>query len=107
MAFDPVSYAMGAKSGGGGGGSGGGVLVVHINEQGVFDKTWQEIFDSDYPVAHISMSEGVKHFAPIVDVEARDSYYYVYLRMYNQTSSGNTMTFLTDSANGYPEYNEG
>lgn len=26
--------------------AGGGVLIVHINEQGVLDKTWQEIYDA-------------------------------------------------------------
>ena len=45
MGFDPVSFAMGAKSGGGGGGSGGGVLVVH-DVEGTLDKTWQEICDA-------------------------------------------------------------
>ena len=43
MGFDPVSYAMGAKSGGGG--SGGGVLVVTDGDESL-DKTWQEISDA-------------------------------------------------------------
>lgn len=45
MPFDPVSYAMGAKSAGGG--SGGGVLVVHLAPDGdywVCDKTATEIW---------------------------------------------------------------
>ena len=47
MGFDPVSYAMGAKSGGGGGSGGGGVLVVHADaDTGALDKTWQEIHDA-------------------------------------------------------------
>ena len=50
MSFDPVSYAMGAKSGGGGG-SGGGVLIVTVTTEGsnrIMDKTWQEIHDALY-----------------------------------------------------------
>lgn len=35
-----------AFGGGGGGSSGGGVLVVHQDEYGTLDKTWQEIHDA-------------------------------------------------------------
>lgn len=51
MGFDPVSYAMGAKSGGGGGSTGGGVLIVTVTTEGsnrIMDKTWQEIHDALY-----------------------------------------------------------
>lgn len=48
MGFDPVSYAMGAKSGGGGGGSGGGGgFIIPMNrETGQAEVTVQEIIDA-------------------------------------------------------------
>lgn len=45
MGFDPVSFAMGAKSGSGGGGStGGGVLMIEYDEElSSLNKTFREV----------------------------------------------------------------
>ena len=45
-----IAKAIGGGSGGGGGSSGGGVLVVHEDENGTLDKTWQEIHDAAFSI---------------------------------------------------------
>ena len=105
MGFDPVSYAMGAKSGGGGG-SGGGVLVVHADEQTMtLDKTWQEIHDADIAVVTIENdSIATKMWYDVLSVSAPSpgvTKYSVSMITYNQGTS-TVVSFKTDSADGYP-----
>ena len=96
MAFDPVSFAMGAKSGGGG--SSGGVLVVGLDMQTMtLDKTWQEIVDAGFAV--LPYSE---------DGETTVIFY-----LYSYTNNGSSygvvfkqqaieLTCAATSADGYP-----
>lgn len=89
-------------------GSGGGVLVVHANESGALDKTWQEMADA--------VEAGIVctfHFGEIVSdngltvwyltgIFAGDGEYGVAV-----SNSGDTVTFIADSASGYPVVENG
>ena len=70
---------------------GSGILLVGGTFEGL-DKTWQEIFDADLPIA-CWVDEETKEFALILSVYVADGVYYVEI-------SNNTYT--TDSADGYP-----
>lgn len=95
QAFNPVTVKAG-------GGSGGGVLVVSADlETMTLDKTWQEIFDADYPVITVLTGENDKVFLLItevlVDTEFEPATYLV-----NAGIVGNNSQFIADSADGYP-----
>ena len=103
MGFDPVSFAMGAKSGSGGGGStGGGVLVVHADfDTSALDHTWQEINDADFAV--LKFGVGFTGVAPAVYIEAYDESEYVVI--FADIAIGGTITYYQStatSADGYP-----
>lgn len=83
---------------GGGSSSGSGVLAVSISEQGVMDKTWQEIHDADFAAAKIYFSGEVTgaSFMPlqVVHLLDVDDPYRVYV--------DESRYAATDSASGYP-----
>lgn len=87
---------------GGGGGGGGGALVVHADENGVLDKTWQEI--SDAGVALINFERNCGILASIETPSRPGDNYGVTFAMFLFDGSGfdDPLTFATDSANGYP-----
>lgn len=75
----------------------GGVLVVGADMQtGALDKTWQEIFDADFPVLD-TRDEYSHNWTPISDAGIDNGTYYVLVGM-----GGSQVQFTTDSANGYP-----
>lgn len=75
----------------------GGVLVVGADMQtGALDKTWQEIFDADFPVLD-TRDEYNHNWTPISDAGIDNGTYYVLVGM-----GGSQVQFTTDSANGYP-----
>lgn len=77
-------------------GGGGGVLVVHANESGVLDKTWQEIYDAGFCVAELHGELG-KEFNPVLNIEHEED---EFLAIFN---GGETFhVFSSDSADGYP-----
>ena len=84
-----------------GGGSGGGVLVVNVTTEGqttTLDKTWQEIFDSDFPVV-VGTYEDAKWWAVPVEVSFNTSTYVVDI--------GNSQRFECEAADGYPSMTQG
>ncbi len=115
MGFDPVSYAMGAKSGGGGG-SGGGVLVVHVvydqqTEIATLDKTWQEIADAECVVIRWSANYDPDveiGYENVISITSGNSNYDVVSFTANITNFGDESCtpYLTyyraSSADGYP-----
>ena len=94
------------KAGGGGGGSGALVVTASFGDAGVvLDKTWQEIFDA--------ATAGVPIIMRDEPTETSASYGYLFasastfasVYSVQATSSGSTITFTTDSADGYPVLN--
>ncbi len=83
--------------------AGGGVLVVHTNDEGVLDKTWQEIHDAD--VCFLSTSnESIKQFAYIVMIrQGDDNTYIVY---FFSPNGDNPITFISSSPDDYPTIRE-
>ena len=84
----------------GGGSGGGGVLVVNRLTVGdgddtsyVLDKTWQEIYDADYPVINSRVTNG-KSFMLVNDVFESAGVYYVEDDVAN--------TYAANTANDYP-----
>lgn len=63
--------------GGSGGGSGGGVLVVNVTEDGVCDKTWQEIHDAFVSTGVVFSIDGTLKACDEVGLYARTQNYYV------------------------------
>ena len=98
MALGTEIALIKALGGNDGGGSGGGVLVVHQSgndlEGYTLDKTWQEIFDADYPILVLE-SEYEKEYLLISNVlmEAEQSYIVVV----------SNDAYGTTSADGYPQ----
>jgi hypothetical protein len=85
-----------------GGGAGGGVLVVHYDENGVLDKTWQEIHDAvvagQFIVIQSENDDGI-FWNYISSVESSSDYYSVFVFWPGPLS---TSELSTDSPTGYP-----
>ena len=82
----------------GGGGSGGGVLVVN-DVDGTLDKTWQEIYESDFAVL-IYKDSGGKETYMLGDMIADSGEYDV--NFISTNSPDGRFSYSTDSASGYP-----
>ena len=81
---------------GGGSSSGSGVLVVHQNaETGALDKTWQQIHDADFAVIHY-VRDGVSAVAFASGSGEYGSSYVI------AAMGGDDLTFVAESADGYP-----
>ena len=106
-----IKTLAGSGGGGGGGGSsGGGVLVVHGDENGVLDKTWQEIYDASnlgvvvLPIpggGEILYLDSVIHNPPIGQVHETWSILFIGIQ------SQNTFVFEAESADSYPHAQAG
>lgn len=84
-----------AGQSGGGGSSGGGVLVLHQDENGALDKTWQQIHDALLSGgAAIAYSDQEVRVIDHAAYNERADYYYV-------EASSNSF-FKTADADGYP-----
>ena len=105
MSFDPISYAMGAKSGGGGG-SGGGVLVVH-DVDGTLDKTVAEIAAADFAVivnGDLSAGEDNAHMPIIILSYDNGEYEVGALTWYKAGNTASLRSYYAESENDYPVY---
>lgn len=101
-----VESGTGTLSWASGGGGGSGALVVTVGGLDfTLDKTWQEIFDAATAGAPIIIRDE--------PTETEVSYGYIFTSVSTFAStytvqalfSGNTFTFTTDSADGYPVLN--
>lgn len=101
MTTGEVIALIKAFGGSGGGSSGGGVLVVHY-ENGVLDKTWQEIHDAvasgQFVVIQSENDDGI--FWNYISSVESDSNYYMVIVFW--TGTGNTGELGTNSPTGYP-----
>ena len=98
-----------AKSeGGGGGSSGGNVLVVNADDATMtLDKTWSEITTADFAVLKMPVSETTQ-IAPIGGFYSDESLDVYQIYFVSHEPDGNvTITFETNTENGYPVYNDG
>ena len=84
----------------GGGGGGGGVLVVHPDENGVLDKTWQEIYDAGFSVLELSF--GGRSYGILAQIAESGGDYAVIFATLGQSMS--PRIYVANSANGYPVY---
>ena len=85
--------------------AGGGVLIVNVDDNSTFDKTWQEIYDSDFAIilSGGEYSEGgyYKGYNFVCNKYFDDGEYGIEAFIpFNSTVE----TYVTDSANGYPRY---
>lgn len=81
------------------GGSGGGVLVVHVDEEGALDKTWNEINAADVAFIVYSGSEDGETLHSrefVVNTSEVDGAYQVI------AFSTRRLTYVTNTADGYP-----
>lgn len=101
-----------AENGGSGGGSGGGggssgTMVVHANQTGTLDKTWQEIFDAMANGTSVYIGGAgeteVRYSVLVISALNDDGVYYLDIFDFSAGSSSNS-AFATDSADGYPVY---
>lgn len=86
--------------------AGGGTLVVHADENSVLDKTWQEIHDAAKTsvVVLIDVMEGLGVFPFYLTQAASKNG--AYAALFRGGPTGSLVTFVADSANGYPAYVE-
>lgn len=105
MTTGEVIALIKAFGGSGGGSSGGGVLVVHQDENGVLDKTWQEIHDAGVSVLLVNVDSKV-YVNHCMDIDSHGSAWSVLYA--NTERDGTTFTshYVASSANGYPVYTE-
>lgn len=92
-----------AFGGGGGGSSGGGVLVVHETVSDMthtLDKTWQEIVDAGFAVLYIVTRIGTDVYA-LYHFGIDSGLYEIWFN-----GQQGLFTYSTDSATGYPSYEE-
>jgi hypothetical protein len=87
------------KAFGGGGSSGGGVLVVDADSNYALNKTYKEITDAVISVMRINNGDGNYSFQQLKNFgyDEHDGYYVTY--------GGDS--FVTDSENGYPAFDDG
>lgn len=98
-----------AENGGGGGGGGSsGTMIVHTDQTGTLDKTWQEIFDAMANGTSVyiggASETAVRYSALVISAVNDDGFYYLDIFDFTANSSSDS-AFATDSADGYPVYN--
>lgn len=94
-------------NGAGGGGSGGGFLKVGMDAQtGTLDKTWKEIDTAVKAGYYVSLVSEEPNTAQLC---LSNTYYATGIGQYGVVgiASGNEVTFITDSENGYPVLSQG
>lgn len=93
------------------GAGGGGALVIHENESGELDRTWQEIHDA-ISAGQICISlysadneqQTVAQTLYVTDAVREGSSYYVRVCSVDLAGSLTVWRYETDSADGYPAY---
>jgi hypothetical protein len=101
--------AIARNGGGSGGGSGGGGGVLVVNDvEGVFDKTWQEIYDAPMAVV-VRQTDKEKSVYPVSTVGNYGGIYGVvfYTMSFREEAGGYVLgenPYATNSPNGYPAY---
>ena len=75
--------------------NGGGVLVVHADDNGKLDRTWQEIYDADFAVLQV-IEDDEKAIAQIGVIGVENNNYYIRL-------DGFAQTFSASAPDDYPE----
>lgn len=78
--------------------NGNGVLVVHWDENGELDRTWQEIYDADLAVLSSYRDDG-KRVYPINGIYVENNTYYVSAPMVSHN-------FSTSAPDDYPTREE-
>jgi hypothetical protein len=81
-----------------GGGSGGGVLVVHVDEEGMLDKTWQQIHDAFVSGVAVIVDD-VQFQNAAIAVGAKKGEFSVTFASQPDKELG---PFIADAADGYP-----
>lgn len=76
--------------------NGGGILVVHADENGRLDKTWQEIYNADFAVLSM-IEDGHKGVFPINNIYVENNTYQVQCPIMSDTA-----TFSTSATDDYP-----
>lgn len=97
--------ALAKAFGGGGGSSGGGVLVVHQDENGVLDKTWQEIHDAVLSVLVINQGYAV-FICHCMFISGHAPVWLVTYANIDQEGTVSASNYIANSADGYPAYSE-
>lgn len=84
--------------------NGAGPLIIHVNDQGVFDKTWQEIHDCA-PLVWVEGSvSGNPAYLPLYMIGTdSDSYFCVFPSAYSNPAM---LRANTNTPNGYPVFGE-
>lgn len=95
------AYLDAIANNGGGGGSGGGVLVVHEADMAL-DKTWQEIHDADFAV--VKYTDAAQMSIKLVAMTYGEAEVYSVGVMGIDAGQPYVGYYVTQSADGYPEY---
>lgn len=89
--------------GSGGGGGGGGALVVHQDEDGVLDKTYQEIADADMVIIKRINAVGYNEWCyPLAFSYIEEEGYYISCVAYAETETPRVDAYYAETANDYP-----
>lgn len=77
--------------------NGGGILIVHSDENGILDKTWQEIYDAELAFQQ-EIDNDYKSIYLISQIGVEDNTYYIQFASFSYTTS---------SPDDYPVFNQG
>lgn len=100
LTINSESGALGWEEGSGGGGSGGGVLVLHEDESGALDKTWQEIADSDLCILNYYGAKMIQY--GVAEPIGQGKYKVFFWDFYESSQA----VYEADSPTDYPVYVE-
>ena len=87
-----------------GGSSGGGVLVVHFDENGTLDKTWQEIYDAKCGII-AAEADGSCNSMQIIRIGEEEGVFFVDGVSFISNEM-EIISFSASSADGYPVISE-
>lgn len=98
MDMNTIALIKGLAGNGGGGSSGGGVLVVHQDENGVLDKTWKEIAESDLCILNDGNAKLMQYGISVSPGKFKVKFW--------DFSESSQVIYMADTETGYPVYVE-
>ena len=86
--------------------NGGGMTVIHIDNEGILDKTWQEIYDIGCGIVAVEDPDNTRHTGITADIYSIDEEtYHISLAMFeisDDTVNLIPIYFIADSPSDYP-----
>lgn len=82
--------------------NGGGIMVIHEDENGILDKTWQEIYNGGFGVIMAEMPDSFLMYAPITQIFNNGNNLFSIVTIGVTSEGVGAVLYQTQSSNGYP-----